>query len=105
MLAAGLEWKVAPNPKPPLPSDSCLSTSLNSILEAKLEKLFPLCLWGFYPFIFNILPSLLKRKNNNHPIISFSMILSTLQIFQVPKHFASILFPLFSSPCVSFFHF
>lgn len=72
-----------------------------------LKSHFPLCLWFF---IFSCLILYfcflcLTEINNSHCIISSSVILSSLQIFQVLKHFVSILFPLLCILWVSFFFF
>lgn len=75
------------------PGQSChqlpVSPSSN-ILEDRLWKVISSMIWVaglFSSFLILYLCLLcLKEKNNNHPIISFCMILSSLQIFQVLKY-------------------
>lgn len=103
----GQGWVAAQEPRselPPVP----VSPPPHSILEGTLWKVIFLSVFGFLFFLiftFVFLPSQFKRKNNSHPTICSSIILSSLQIFRAPKQFVSVLFPLCCFPCVSFLHF
>lgn len=92
------------------PSHSChqLPISLHSctaLWKVGSEKSFSSMSWFF---IFSCLTMYfcflcLTEGNNSHCIISSSVILSSLQTFQVLKYFVLILFPLLCILWVSFF--